>query len=443
MNSHHGHGDLPAAHVIGPVRADTRASRIAGQGEDGIDRCDSEAENRPVRQISRRQTLSGLAMAAAGFSGVTACGRAPATAAAATVRRRAPGSLIWRIRAGSGVSVGDILTSSVVAADGIVYVAGNVQGNGDCVTYGIRASTGHLMWRSDGTGPLPYAAGQGAVFGFRSAPGGTSQVVASSATSGRAVWTRGTGHLLHDAATGWLRYASGMVYLAAGVSQDVTAAQPSVRALDARTGRLAWSAPLDSSWQIPVLAGGVLYATTATGIVALNAETGAPLWRSAALTSSMGAVVATGGVVCCSDGFSINGTPVFALAAATGRLLWHDELGPVQCGASGVIIFSPVPGEGGQGTLWARHARTGKPAWKRAVPQGSGAMITFDGVVYYNASSLFDAGAAGNGLLHAIDAVSGRPLWTYRVSAPVSGLAGSDGVLYAADAKGNLYALQA
>jgi outer membrane protein assembly factor BamB len=350
--------------------------------------------------------------------------------------------LIWRIRAGSGVSVGgNSLTSSVVAAGGMVYAASNVQGNGDCVTYGIRASTGHLMWRSDGMGPLPYAAGQGAVFGFRSAPGGTSQVVASSATSGRALWTRDTGHLLHNAATGWLRYAGGMVYIAAGISQDVTAAQPSVRALDARTGRLVWTAPLDSSWQIPALANGVLYATTATGIVALNAETGTPLWSSAALTKNMGAVVTTDGVVCCSDGFSISGTPVFALAGATGRLLWHDELAPVQCGASGVIVFSPVPGEGGQSALRARHARTGKPAWKRAVQQGFGVMMTFDGVVYYNTSSL--SGAGGDGLLHAIDAVSGRPLWAHRVSAPVTGLAGSGGVLYAADAKGNVYAWQA
>ena len=350
--------------------------------------------------------------------------------------------MIWRIRAGSGVSVGDSLASSVVAADGMVYAASNVQGNGDCVTYCIHASTGHVIWRSDGAGPLPYAAGQGAVFGFRSAPGGTSQVVASSAASGRALWTRDTGHLPGNAATGWLGYASGMVYLAAGISQDVTAAQPSVRALDARTGRLVWTAPLDSSWQLPVLADGVLYATTATGIVALNAQTGTPLWRSAALATSIGAVVATDGVVCCGDAASFSGTPVFALAGATGRLLWHDELTPPQCGASGVIVFSPVPGGDGQGTLWARHARTGKPAWKRAVQQGFGIMITFDGAVYFNASPL-DASTAGDSVLHAIDAVSGRPLWTYRVSAPVSGLAGSDGVLYAADAKGNVYALQA
>src|SRR6202022_3820859 len=52
-------------------------------------------------------------------------------------------------------------------------------------------------------------------------------------------------------------------------------------------------------------------------------------------------------------------------------------------------------------------ARTGQPAWKRAVQQGSGVMITFDGVVYCTVS-LSDAGAPGNGLLHAIDAVSAK-----------------------------------
>jgi outer membrane protein assembly factor BamB len=69
-------------------------------------------------------------------------------------------------------------------------------------------------------------------------------------------------------------------------------------------------------------------------------------------------------------------------------------------------------------------------------------MNTFGGVLYYNASTS-DTGTTGYGLLYALDAASGRPLWNYRASAPVSGLAGRDGVLYAADAKGNVYALQA
>jgi outer membrane protein assembly factor BamB len=397
----------------------------------------------PSWQISRRQMLSGLAMAAAGSSGVAACGRGPATATTAAVRRRPPGSLIWRVRAGSGVRLGVSLTSSVVAAGGMVYVASNVQGDGDCVTYALRASTGHVAWRSDGAGPLPYAAGPGAVFGFRSVPGGTSQVVASSAGSGRALWTHDTGHLLGTAATGWLSYASGMVYVAAGLSVDVVAAQPSVRALDARTGRLAWTARLESSWQLPVLANGVLYAMTSTGVIALNAATGTPLWRFGGLTNSFGAVVATDGVICCSGAGSISGTPVFALAAVTGRLLWHHELlTPPQCAGSGVFVFSPAAGDDGQGILWARQARTGQPVWKQTVPQGFGVMNIFDGVLYYNASTS-DTGATGDGLLYALDAASGRPRWNYRVSAPVSGLAGSDGVLYAADAKGNVYALQA
>ena len=112
---------------------------------------------------------------------------------------------------------------------------------------------------------------------------------------------------------------------------------------------------------------------------------------------------------------------------------------------------------GQAGSSFSRRCQvtTGKASGGRDMPgpasphgnaqssKASGVMVTFDGVVYYNASSLFDASATGNGLPHAIDAVSGRPRWTYRVSAPVSGLAGSDGILYAADANGSFCAWQA
>jgi outer membrane protein assembly factor BamB len=93
-------------------------------------------------------------------------------------------------------------------------------------------------------------------------------------------------------------------------------------------------------------------------------------------------VVATDGVICFGGAGGISGTPVFALASATGRLLWHHELTPPQCAGSGVIVFSPAPGDDGQSTLWARQARTGQPVWKRTVPQGFGVMNTFDGVLW-------------------------------------------------------------
>jgi outer membrane protein assembly factor BamB len=68
------------------------------------------------------------------------------------------------------------------------------------------SSGGRLAWRTPGSaGPRPYAASSGAVFGFTVTRGGATDVGATSAAS--------------------------------GTTENNTAGQPTVRALDARTGR--------------------------------------------------------------------------------------------------------------------------------------------------------------------------------------------------------------
>jgi outer membrane protein assembly factor BamB len=83
------------------------------------------------------------------------------------------------------------------------------------------------------------------------------------------------GPLLDNAKVGWLAYASGLVYVAAGTTENTTAGQPTVRALDARTGRRAWVVTIGAGPQTPTLAGGVLYtpdATLSTGRVVAAAR---------------------------------------------------------------------------------------------------------------------------------------------------------------------------
>jgi len=58
---------------------------------------------------------------------------------------------------------------------------------------------------------------------------------------GRTLWTHDAGPLLDNAKVGWLAYAGGLVYVAAGTTENSTVGQPTVRALDARTGRRAWA----------------------------------------------------------------------------------------------------------------------------------------------------------------------------------------------------------
>jgi outer membrane protein assembly factor BamB len=101
----------------------------------------------------------------------------------------------------------------------MVYAANSIGNDGGCDTYAVDATTGTLAWHTKGSaGPLPYAAGPGAVYGFQAASSSATNVIAISAASGKTLWTHDAGPLLSDAANGWLTYADGLVYIATGTS---------------------------------------------------------------------------------------------------------------------------------------------------------------------------------------------------------------------------------
>jgi outer membrane protein assembly factor BamB len=288
-----------------------------------------------------------------------------------------------------------------------------------------------VAWRA--AGPVAYSAGPGSVFGF-DVRRGITDVVALSAASGQALWSHDAGKLLDNATVGWLTYANGLVYVASGTTEFSKGIQPAVRALSAQTGTRVWGVDITASSQQPVFGGGVVYACTDSRVMALSGSTGARLWESAGLGGEPGSLLTTGGVVCGSAITSSLGLETFALDAASGRLLWHSHLSGFAIAATeGLLYFmasSITGGGGGQTTVWARQARTGKLAWKRTYPQGSAQAA--GGGLYVS---------CGDGTLIAVAATTGHPLWSYRLAAPVSDVAAANGVVYAADVKGTVYAL--
>ncbi|HEV2251563.1 MAG TPA: PQQ-binding-like beta-propeller repeat protein, partial [Streptosporangiaceae bacterium] len=345
----------------------------------------------------------------------------------------AAGRLIWRAQAAASTD-----EPVLVAADGLVYAGISGAANGDARTYAINAATGRQAWRTSGpAGPRPYAAGPGAVFGFVVTGGGATDVVATSAASGRTLWTHDAGPLLDNAKVGWLAYASGLVYVAAGTTENSTAGQPTVRALDARTGRRAWAVTIGTGPQEPSLAGGVLYtpdvssATASTGrVVALHASTGARRWTSAALGGIPGLLQVTGGTVCGSALTRNLQVSIFALDSATGRRLWQREFGGLTVAATDGMVFL-MPLSIGRATVTAWHARSGRPAWTQTVPAGSVAAAS--GSVLY---------LAGGRTLTAVAATTGSTLWSYQLGAGVADVAPGGHVVYALDAHGGVYALR-
>jgi outer membrane protein assembly factor BamB len=387
------------------------------------------------QQLSRRSALAGFGGAAA--LTLAACGRVTADAAMGVAAARRPGgTLLWRSQAAPAHQPG------IVAAAGRVYVTGGGQSYGDSGIYAFDAA-GRRLWRTSGSsGPYPYAASASAVYGFTVTPGGaTTEVSASDAATGRRLWTHDAGRMLDSAEVGWLAYSAGLVYVAAGTTEDSTSGQPAVRALDARTGRLVWRAFAGPTPQLPAVAGGLVFAedaasgTAASGyLVALDAATGARRWRSANLGGLVYSPVVLGGIACCT-GVSLTHSRTFALDTRTGREIWQAPvLGLALAGTQDIVFLVEFfIGPTLSFTIWARHIRTGALAWTRHFP-GQPVPAAAGGVLYLG---------HGTGTVQAIAAATGQPRWTRQLRASPADLAVGDGVVYAVDQNGGVYAVQA
>lgn len=396
------------------------------------------------RTMSRRRVLAGFGVAVSGLA-ATAATAAYGSAAAATepatqaAGDRAGGTLLWRSRA---ASPGDD-EPGILTAAGRVYTTGGGRHYGDSGICAFDAATGRAVWRTPGTsGPRPRAAGPGAVFGFTVTPGGQTVVAAASAATGRTLWTHDAGRLLDNAKVGWMACAGGLVYVAAGETENDTAGQPTVRALDARTGRRVWEADLGAAPQAPVVADGVVYTGAASSlsaasgaVVALDAATGRRLWRSADIGGSPFSLVVTGGVIVVSV---VPSPPLpsasFGLDARTGRRLWHQAFpAAALAGTDGIAFcFTFNIGPSLSYTVQARHAPTGAVAWKRTFP-GQPALAAARGVLYLG---------AGDRTLRALGAATGRPAWTYRLAAPAADITAGAGAVYALDEHGAVYGIR-
>jgi outer membrane protein assembly factor BamB len=331
-------------------------------------------------------------------------------------------TLLWHRQAGSGANM------NIVAADGMVYASSSFQSDGDAEIYAIEAATGRPTWQARGL--YPAAAGSGAVFGF-DITGNTTSVVALSVATGRTAWRYSAGPFLEYTQASWMACSGEMVYVASGTTR-LAAGLPTVRALDARTGRSVWAASLSSTAQYPALAGGVLYGCSAGRVVALHGTTGSQLWESAHIGGDMSALETADGVVFGNTVDTSTGTmSLFALDGTTGRQLWHGDDGWTLTASADGIVFLAVYSGSGTAALSAYYARSGKPAWARSL--GNFGPLVASGDVLY---------IVNGAVMTALAATTGDTLWTYRLDHEVWWIVVDGGVVYACDAKGGVYALR-
>ena len=147
---------------------------------------------------------------------------------------------------------------------------------------------------------------------------------------------------------------------------------------------VAWTVPLTMSTThtdgayatTPVIANGVVYTQDLdSDVFAISLATGKLLWTHDYNSPNGGpdGVNVAGGVV-----YAATATAAVALDAATGTQLWsrvlvsndHEGIAMAPGFSNGTVYVSTVPanvttqyGPGGQGILWALNARTGAPRW--------------------------------------------------------------------------------
>ena len=204
-------------------------------------------------------------------------------------------------------------------------------------------------------------------------------------------------------------------------------------AIHAFTGKLLWDSPDGGGWSSPAVTDNIVYVGSADrNISALNASTGALLWKYRIEGTISSSPVVYNGVVYAGS-WDNN---LYALDAATGTLLWNyltgGEVRSSPAVAHGIVYFGSQ-----DNNLYALDATTGALLWNYTTggyfSDSSPAVV--NGIVYFQST---------DGNLYALDATTGVHLWDY----PVTGYGDScpavaDGVVYIGSDDGNLYALDA
>jgi outer membrane protein assembly factor BamB len=180
------------------------------------------------------------------------------------------GKILWS-RFLHGDSESGISGPVAVSAGGQYVVAATRDG----YLYGVSGSSGQVVWcRQIGGGVWRGGAairdGMGYVAnGRESAEGGGFRLYAFQVSNGHVLWSQDCGDDVHVTPT----VANGTVYIGA--------IDGTIHAIDAHTGAVRWVVGAGGDvWSSAALANGVLYAGTGSAIVALDALTGAELFRA-------------------------------------------------------------------------------------------------------------------------------------------------------------------
>jgi outer membrane protein assembly factor BamB len=262
--------------------------------------------------------------------------------------------------------------SSPAVANGVVYIGGSG-------IFALRASTGDVLWKTDTKADVwSTVVAEGVVYGLSRTGSLTSKggrLYAVRVSDGSILWMKKTGYP-GDSSTGQApTVADGIVFIGSATND--------LYALDAATGETRWTLPMgEESGTTPAVVDGVAYAPSVHHIRAIEATTGEVLWSASVEGGGSSPAVVHGVVfVGGEEGLS-------ALDATTGALLWNAPLGSSSWSspavANGVVYVSGSPEpDGFIGNLYALDAGTGEVLWNAPIGSGGGSdPRVVNGMVY-------------------------------------------------------------
>jgi outer membrane protein assembly factor BamB len=293
-----------------------------------------------------------------------------------------------------------VFVTGPTIANGMAYY-----GSDDGSLYALNASDGARLWSLPCVGVVSTPAVANGVLYFVSLE--TDSLDAVNARTGATLWSYGPlGGFLNESRDFAPTIVDGAVHLNSAVGD--------VYAVNASSGALLWRSSIGVSGLSPAVANGIVYVGNGAGLFALDAKTGVLLWNSFDVASIFNSPAVANGLV--YVGFFIQGSTGFGVAAfdaKTGVQRWIyaaesnlDNVGQI-VGSSPAVADGMVYIGSEAGTVYALDANTGTLKW-----------------TYQTGGTVNTSPAVANGVVYltdgkkdiALNAATGRLLWSYPIT---------------------------
>ncbi len=230
------------------------------------------------------------------------------------------GALIWS-------SQSDSYGISTTVVNNIVYVGGPND------VEALDAGTGRVIWQHQLSGSLPFASSPTVANGVVYVITQQGVAYALDAATGILIWSRNFGVSPTPQPTPYSTYAglsvaNGVVYIEAADPKSRQRAY-NVWALNANTGAAIWKSPSVGTayyGSMPAVANGVVYVGSGGNVYALNASTGEQMWQYPVDVTVGSPIVANGVLYVGSWSQAGEGTAYYTITAlntSTGHFLWN------------------------------------------------------------------------------------------------------------------------